>query len=354
MRIRDQLRSSSAGERQVDRILEAELQESAYRAHTHIRCHDVLEAAPRDQREDRKFLWDAHFDFVVFTRRSSRPVWALEFDGDHHRTDPEQQRRDLRKNRICWNAGLPLLRIDGTHLRREDERLSLVGWMVRRWEAYERLAPQLQQQVDAELKQLTPAELEAWMPWPEFDVELLFDLEEPYPPLLAITRRLYEACGAVVPRWTRAAGIQPDSELVRWTVEQRWDGAVMDLAIDGLRQRWDCPIDIYRRRGARFDSAEPEQQHAVQLTASQELAIGYPLTDDPDPAADWDGLINGRWCMAGPWGGSPAVVGGALAEYVALRKAENWLQRTTRNQKRRGAPAPPAARSDTEPDATAR
>ena len=57
-----------------------------------------------------RYLRLAHFDFVIWDAEE-RVLAAWEFDGGHHRTDQEQQRRDGLKNSICRKAGLPLYRV---------------------------------------------------------------------------------------------------------------------------------------------------------------------------------------------------------------------------------------------------
>jgi hypothetical protein len=59
-----------------------------------------------------RYLRLAHFDFVIWDAKE-RALAALEYDGVHHITDPEQQRRDRLKDSICQKAGLPLYRVSG-------------------------------------------------------------------------------------------------------------------------------------------------------------------------------------------------------------------------------------------------
>jgi hypothetical protein len=57
----------------------------------------------------------AHLDFVVADEESF-PQFAVEFDGPHHRSDPDAQKRDRKKNAVCRRLGLPLIRIRREHL----------------------------------------------------------------------------------------------------------------------------------------------------------------------------------------------------------------------------------------------
>jgi len=59
-----------------------------------------------------RYLRLAHFDFVIWDAKE-RAMAAWEYDGVHHVTDPEQQRRDRLKDSICRKAGLPLYRVSG-------------------------------------------------------------------------------------------------------------------------------------------------------------------------------------------------------------------------------------------------
>jgi hypothetical protein len=62
--------------------------------------------------EELHYLRLAHFDFVIWDAKE-RTIAAWEYDGVHHVTDPEQERRDSLKDSICQQAGLPLYRVSG-------------------------------------------------------------------------------------------------------------------------------------------------------------------------------------------------------------------------------------------------
>lgn len=64
------------------------------------------------------------------------PQFAVEFDGPRHDGDPKVAARDAMKDAICDWFEFPLLRIDGTFLRRV-RRNSLVGLLVDAWAAYQ-------------------------------------------------------------------------------------------------------------------------------------------------------------------------------------------------------------------------
>jgi hypothetical protein len=70
-----------------------------------------------------RYLRLAHFDFVIWDAKEWA-VAALEYDGVHHITDPEQQRRDRLKDSICQKAGLPLYRVSGRPSVRAIRRMA--------------------------------------------------------------------------------------------------------------------------------------------------------------------------------------------------------------------------------------
>lgn len=73
----------------------------------------------------------SHFDFVVVDSQSV-PEFAVEFDGPHHGTEPQQKRDDL-KNQICERLGLPLLRIGADYVEHENESQKLLAWLSDLW-----------------------------------------------------------------------------------------------------------------------------------------------------------------------------------------------------------------------------
>ena len=70
----------------------------------------------------------AHFDFVI-ADQDGEAMLAVEFDGGLHRTDPQQIIRDGRKNRICEQFLLPLVRAGASSLRHADHR-TLLEWLI--------------------------------------------------------------------------------------------------------------------------------------------------------------------------------------------------------------------------------
>jgi hypothetical protein len=78
-----------------------------------------------------RFALQAHFDFLV-TDNDHSPLFAVEFDGPRHRTR-DQINRDERKNTLCEQFQLPLLRINARHLNTKYRTFDLLSWFVEVW-----------------------------------------------------------------------------------------------------------------------------------------------------------------------------------------------------------------------------
>jgi hypothetical protein len=90
--------------------------------------------------EDFSYALKAHFDFIL-ADESDEAILAVEFDGPRHRSDAEQRRRDEKKNRICKDFFLPILRAGAPSLQAADHR-TLLEWIIDVWFAERRLREQ--------------------------------------------------------------------------------------------------------------------------------------------------------------------------------------------------------------------
>jgi len=88
-------------------------------------------AAERSELTDREFQHysRASLDFVVASDGADNPwEFAIEFDGRYH-SRPKQLLRDEIKNRLCAQAGLPLLRVSAKHIK-SYEQASLLQFIL--------------------------------------------------------------------------------------------------------------------------------------------------------------------------------------------------------------------------------
>lgn len=274
---------------------------------------------------DWSYAMNAHFDFVVHSPLDSdhptHPLFAVEFDGATTHSSTDARRRDLAKNRLCAASGLPLLRIGDTFLQRR-ERLSLVAWLAELWAAYRDEMPRLMAQRDADLEDITQEEKDEAGQWllceyPHLDVDLLFRLAHPFPPVVTAGERLAERHGF---QWTEVRGVEVAEP--RWRVGS-WLPPIPSLD-GGLTERWRCELELKGQRGER-----------AELRGLAVVPTAYPLYED-SPIADkaaWDMLIeHGRFdtLAAGPWTSAPSLVGEALCLHNALLEVEHYLRRHDR------------------------
>jgi hypothetical protein len=78
-----------------------------------------------------RFALQSHFDFVV-ADADIRPLFAVEFDGNTHTSDVQQQ-RDGQKNQLCERFAFPLLRINSRYLVSKYRQMDVLTWFVSYW-----------------------------------------------------------------------------------------------------------------------------------------------------------------------------------------------------------------------------
>jgi Protein of unknown function (DUF2726) len=265
------------------------------------------------------YAFKAHFDFVVHDKLDGRhpthPLFAVEFDGASTHVSVESRRRDLAKNRLCAASGLPLVRIDDAFLHRRDH-LSVIGWLAGLWAAHRSEMPGLLAQRDAEVEAMSEEELEAAGLWllgerPDLDVELVFRLGHPFPPVCRLAERLAVKYGF---QWSVVNAIAPDPRRPRWRVA-RWSPALPSLTT-GLVEHWRCELRLVGADG-----------RTAQLQGLASIRRGYPLHEG-EVEDGWDSFLAGRlpYLPAGPWTQASYVVGEALCMHNALIQVEHFLR----------------------------
>lgn len=120
------------GEFRTDEALREAAAALGYGVHTKVRMADAL-AIDRSGLSNEQFSYAlrAHFDWIVTDLETTKPEFAVEFDGESH--DDEQVRhRDRLKDGICDKLGLPVLRIDRSGFRPTIRR-SVIWYLVESW-----------------------------------------------------------------------------------------------------------------------------------------------------------------------------------------------------------------------------
>lgn len=104
---------SNRYEKAADELLQTFSTNTGDRLVPKTRLADVVDIDSLDDeiRGGRWFALSSQLDFVMVDGESGLPKFAVEMDGRQHWTDLEQRRKDATKDRICEDAGLPLLRV---------------------------------------------------------------------------------------------------------------------------------------------------------------------------------------------------------------------------------------------------
>jgi hypothetical protein len=113
-------RSEDAMQRQI----RAAIERHGAELHEKVRVADLIDIGKLDQRELGTYGLQAHFDFVLIDE-NQQAVVAIEFDGAGH--DPVN---DVKKDSICQQAGLPLIRVYGFEQVREINAITLSRYLV--------------------------------------------------------------------------------------------------------------------------------------------------------------------------------------------------------------------------------
>lgn len=191
-------------ERETLEILDKVLQRTPYRVFSKVRLSDVLgkERGENLSSDDYNFLLTAHFDFVVYERRGyMSPVFAVEFDGPHHQ-EATQVKRDIKKNRLCMRAKLPLLRIGYAELEEHDQ-VTLLEFMLQRFVAWQREHGQIVTEIGSYMAGLEPEEVdrltEGGLLDPSIDPSFIFDINHIFPGIPKVARRLLGRFGILTP-----------------------------------------------------------------------------------------------------------------------------------------------------------
>lgn len=180
----------------TSKILERVLRDTDFRLYPELALSVVLDV-DRDSlsQPERNTLNKGSFDFVVYNEESF-PEFAVEFDGPYHQTYETKIQADIRKNRLCFKAGLPLLRINDDFLT-EYEKSSLLEYVVRRFIDWRNSRPQITEEESDIARFLgtrgaTEEEYEQMM-----DPQIMWDLQHPFPASLQLAEALYSTYGVV-------------------------------------------------------------------------------------------------------------------------------------------------------------
>lgn len=220
----------SLHERAVDRLLRRTLTDTEWVIGANTSLQSVLDKDRSLTPAEFSLYTRGHLDFVVSRADDDEPEFAIEFDGFAHQ-DPRQVERDIIKNRLCAEAGLPLLRIGHDELRTR-ERITVLEWLVERFIAWEMDAANAADELTSGLEVSGRLNLaEALRADADELVNLVaatFSDENPFPGNLEVAQRLSQSFGIAL---SVRIDDQPQQGS-RFTLDVKWPGrhAFADLA----------------------------------------------------------------------------------------------------------------------------
>lgn len=328
----------NASETRTEDVLRVSLAGSGYRVFARLPLGKVIQ---REQHEslpqsDRKFLLASELDFVV-ANAESVPEFVVEFDGPCHRSDEKQAARDVRKNRLCSLAELPLWRITDTELA-EFDKCTILEFIIRRFLAWRRDSEDISKQIDEYWSALDKDQQQVLIADPTggviLDPSVHFDIAHPFPRTREVAKRLLEEHGIVSllaePSLTSASLQQARRLFCDVFAPSRVtsDGHDFVTRSDYVVSRSQEPF-----HGTKTIASEPDRKSSKILKRGfLEFRIrgSLPIVPDYDPAEPPIEYFmrTGNMPVSLPElpGVTPHDVGDAVSEYLGFRAVEEWAR----------------------------
>jgi hypothetical protein len=111
-------------EYEMQRQIRTAIERHGVELHEKVRIADLIDISRLDQRGLGSYALESHFDFALIGENQEAIV-ALEFDGPGHNSY-----NDAKKNSICQQANLPLIRVYNFTQVREIKKFTLVQYIV--------------------------------------------------------------------------------------------------------------------------------------------------------------------------------------------------------------------------------
>ena len=173
----------------------------------------------------------------------------------------ENQQRDIRKNRICERANLPLLRIDD-RLLTEYEEISLLGYIIRRFVAYRNTIGDISREVNERLScARSSGDVDYDDPWN--DPGVIFNLNNPFPVSIEIAERLYKDYGIVTSHIDAETYHNATSQYPY--LEFHWGGGSGDGPISDYARRLDRKYRLEKHIQDSLGKYDSEKIHELNM-----------------------------------------------------------------------------------------
>jgi len=322
-------------ESRTEDMLRAALDGTGYRVFARLPLGKLLQREPSEtlSKEDRRFLESSELDFVVATPESM-PECAVEFDGPFHQLD-EQAARDVRKNRLCSLANLPLWRITDTELEGFD-RYTILEFIVMRFLAWREESEDINRRIVDYISTLDETQKEALVAGgivdPSIDPTVHFDIAHPFPRTTDVAKRLLERhriVSLVAQPFLKAISPQEPFRLfcdVFAPSQERFDGHDLVVRCDYIVSRSREPFFGPKTIASALDrnSSEVVKKGALDFR----IRASLPIVSDNvvgEPPVEYF-MREGAMPISFPGlpGVTPHDIAETVSEYLGFRQVEKW------------------------------
>jgi len=293
-------------------IIKKSLKDTNYRVYPNLPLYVIFANKNNEfNREERRYIQDSTFDFVVFDENSF-PRLTIEFDGPVHDIFEKKKASDIKKNRICMKQRLPLLRIRDFHLK-EYEKITILEYILLRFVKWNIERDQILEEVNDFFAELSEQEVKNYtmdgILDPSVDPTVIFDLKYPFPGITKIKQRISNIYGI------SDRNILGNKSLSK--VEE--DGSITYIEYRKLKT------------SIKMSNNSVDQDINKMFSAPINLLCLIPTEKDWDPSESAHDYFKkcGRFPVAfnDVPGLSANELAETLAEYFVLKKIENWLEK---------------------------
>jgi len=325
----------NASETRSEDILRAALDGTGYRVFARLPIAKVFQRETGETlaKRDREFLKSSELDFVV-ANFDSIAEFAVEFDGPFHQLDDAQAFRDVRKNRLCSMADLPLWRITDTELE-EFDRYTILEFIIMRFLSWRAESGDINFRIAAYISTLDEAQktalVERGIADPIIDPAVHFDIAHPFPKIKDVAKRLLDRHGIV----SLLAQPMPSSKAFRLFADifapsqEHFDGHDLVVRCDYVVSRSREPFCGTKTIANGLDrkSSDIVKKGAIDFR----LRASLPIVKDYDPkeAPIEYFMREGEMPISFPElpGVTPHDIGETVSEYLGFRELEKWADK---------------------------
>ena len=329
----------NASETRTDAVLRAALQGTGYQVFPRLKLGKVLQREDGEtlDKRDREFMESSELDFVV-ANSESMAEFAVEFDGPFHQLDSTQAPRDVRKNRLCSMASLPLWRIADTELK-EFDKCTILEFIIMRFLAWRAESAGIERQIADYVSTLGEARKKALVDGgiadPDIDPFVHFDIANPFPRTRDVAKRLlhrHRIVSLLAQPFLKAMPSPAPFRLfadVFAPSQESFDGHDLVVRCDYMVSRSVEPF-----LGTRTIASERDRKSSVILKKGEldfRLRASLPIVPDYDPkeAPIEYFMRTGNMPVSFPElpGVTPYDIGETVSEYLGFREIEKWAEK---------------------------